>query len=72
MPKDVQVGYWGKFFLSKSGEALALAAQEECVVVTIPGGVTEPWGRGTEGRGYRAWWVWVGVGLGDPRCLFQP
>ena len=54
MPKDVRVGYWGKFFLSKSGEALALAAQEECVVVTIPGGVTEPWRGSTEGHGQLA------------------
>jgi len=64
VPKDVRVGYWGKFFLSKSGEALALAAQEECGVVTIPGGVTEPWRGSTEGHGQLALWGWVGGGLG--------
>jgi len=26
--------------------------------VTIPGGVPEPWGCGTEGRGQWAWWGW--------------
>ena len=35
--------------------------------VTIPGGVPEPWGCGTEGRGYGHGGVgWVGLGdLGD-------
>ena len=40
--------------------------------VTVPGGVSEPWGCGTEGRGQWAWWGWVGVGLGDLGGLFQP
>ena len=38
--------------------------------VTVPGGVEEPCGCGTEGRGQ---WVWEGglmVGLGDLRGLF--
>ena len=32
--------------------------------VTIPGGVPEPWGCGTEGRGQWAWWGGLGLGLG--------
>jgi len=39
--------------------------------VTIPGGVEEPCGCGTEGRGQWAWWGWVDVGQGDLRGLFQ-
>ena len=38
--------------------------------VTIPGGVPEPWGCGTEGRGQWAWRAELGLGrLGG---LFQP
>ena len=32
--------------------------------VTIPGGVPEPWGCGTEGRGQWAWRDGLGLGLG--------
>ena len=32
--------------------------------VTIPGGVPEPWGCGTEGRGQWAWWGGLGLDLG--------
>ena len=39
--------------------------------VTIPGGVPEPWGCGTEGRGQWAWGV-GGGGRGDLRGLLQP
>jgi len=28
--------------------------------VTVPGGVPEPCGCGTEGRGLWAWWGWAG------------
>ena len=38
--------------------------------VPIPGGVPEPWGCGTEGRGQWAWWGWAGVGLVDLSGLF--
>ena len=30
--------------------------------VTIPGGVQEPYGCGTEGHGQWAWWGWAGLG----------
>ena len=40
--------------------------------VTVPGGVQELWGCGTEGHSYWAWWGWVGVGFGGHRGLFQP
>ena len=33
-------------------------------VVTIPGGVPEPWRCGTEGRGQWAWWGGLGLGMG--------
>ena len=46
--------------LRKSGEALAQAAQGGGGV-TIPEGVPEPWGCGTEGRGQ--WARWGGLGL---------
>ena len=39
--------------------------------VTIPGGVPELWGCGTEGCGQWVWWWWAGVGLGDISDLFQ-
>ena len=29
--------------------------------VTVPGGVQEPCGCGTEGRGKWAWWGWAGI-----------
>ena len=29
--------------------------------VTVPGGVPEPWGCGTEGRGQWAWWGGLGL-----------
>lgn len=32
--------------------------------VTIPGGVPEPWGCGTAGRGHWAWWGGLGFDLG--------
>ena len=32
--------------------------------VTVPGGVPEPWGCGTEGRGQWARWDGLGLGLG--------
>jgi len=40
--------------------------------VTLPGGVPELWGRGTEGRGQWAWWDGTGVGVGDFGGLLQP
>jgi len=39
------------------------------VGVTILGGVPEQWRCGTELHGQWAWWVWVGLGLGDLRDL---
>ena len=41
--------------LRESSEAVAQAAQGGGAV-TIPGGVQEPCGCGTEGRGQWAWW----------------
>ncbi len=55
---DVQVGYEEKFLLRKSGAAVAQAAQGGGGV-TVPGGVPEPCGCGTEGRGQWAWWGWA-------------
>ena len=51
--------------LRKSGEQAAQGGGG----VTIPAGVQEPRGCGTEGHGQWAWWGWVG--LGDLRNLFQ-
>ena len=40
------------------------------VTAQVSGGVPEPWGCGTAGRG---WWAqWAGVGLDDLSGLFQP
>jgi len=44
---DEQVGYWEQFLLRKSSEAVAQAAQGGGEV-TVPGGVQEPSGYGTE------------------------
>jgi len=41
---------------SQSGEAVAQAAQGGGGV-TIPGGVPEPCGWGTEGHGQCSWWL---------------
>jgi len=57
--------------LFKSSEAVAQATQGGGGV-TIPGGVEEPCGCGTEGRGQWAWGGRLMVELGDPRGLFQP
>jgi len=46
------------FLLQKSSEAVAQAAQEGGRV-TIPRGVQEPCGCGTEGHGQWAWWGWI-------------
>ena len=56
---EVQVGYKEKFLLIKSGEAVAQAAQGDGGV-TVPGGVQELCGCGTEGCGQRVWWGWAG------------
>ena len=40
------------------------------VGVTVPGGIQECCGCGTEGRGQLEWWGWVG--LGDLNGLLQP
>ena len=49
MPGEGQVGYSGKSLLQKSGDAVTQLPTEW--EVTIPGGVPELWGSGTEGRG---------------------
>ena len=54
--REVQVGYQETFLLSKSSAAVAQAAQGGGAV-TVPGGVQERCGCGTEGRGQWAWWV---------------
>ena len=59
------------FLLRKGGAAVAQAAQGGGEV-TIPGGVPEPCGCGTEGRGQWAGGDGLVVGLGDLRGLFQP
>ena len=67
---EVQVGYWEEFLLSKSGEAVAQAAQGGGAV-TVPGGVEESCGCGTEGCGQWVWWAGLMVGLDDLRGFFQ-
>ena len=57
-----------KFF---SFKAVAQAAQGGGGV-TIPGGVEEPHGRGTEGHGQLAWCDGLMVGLDALSGLFQP
>jgi len=58
-----------KFLLRKSGEAVAQAVHKGCGV-TVPEGVIEPCGCGTEGHGQ---WAWCdGLLLGGLRGLFQP
>ena len=54
MPVEVQA-ILGNFLLRKNGEAVAQAAQGGGAA-TIPGGVEEPCGCGTEGRGQWARW----------------
>ena len=70
MPGGVQVGYGEKCILRKSGAAVAQAAQGGGAV-TIPGGVPEPCGCGTEdvvsGHGGDG----LAAGLGDLGGLFQ-
>ena len=44
---------------SESGAAVAQAAQGGGAVAA-PGGVQDPCGCGTEGRGQWGWWGWVG------------
>jgi len=56
---DVQVGYEEKFLLRKSGAAVSQAAQGGGGV-TVPGGVPELCGCGTEGHGQWARWGWAG------------
>ena len=55
---------WILGIVRKSSEAVAQAAQGGGAV-TIPGGVQEPHGCGTERRGQWAWWGGLTVGLGD-------
>lgn len=55
MLREVQVGYEERFLLNSSGEAVAQAARGGRVV-TVPGGVQEPWRCSTEGCGVWAWW----------------
>jgi len=50
LPREVQVGYGEQFLLSKSGEAVAQAAQGGGGV-TVPEGIQETWRCGTEGCG---------------------
>ena len=49
-----QMGYEEEFLLQKSGEAVAQAAQGGGAV-TVHGGVQDPCGCGTEGRGLVVW-----------------
>ena len=56
---EVQVRYQEEFLLRESSEAVAQAAQGGGAV-TVPGGVEEPCGCGTEGHGQWAWWGWAG------------
>ena len=67
----VQVGYEEEFLLRKSSEAVAQAAQGGGGV-TVPGGVPEPCGCGTEdvvsGHGGDG----LTVGLDDVRGLLKP
>ena len=58
MPGDIQAGYWEKQLLQTNGEAVAQAAQGSGGIIIL-GGVGEPCGCGTEGRGR---WVILVVG----------
>ena len=49
-------------YLTKSGSALALAAQGGGGVPAL-GGVQEPWRWGAWGCGQWAWWGWADLGL---------
>ena len=61
----------GNISSQRSSEAVAQAAQGGGGV-TVPGGVPEPCGCGTEGHGQWAWCGGLLVGLGGLRGLFQP
>jgi len=73
MSVEDQFGYYEKFLLRKSGEAVAQAAQGG-VVVPVPGGAQEPRGCGTERRGLvdMALMNQYSVELYDLRGFFQP
>jgi len=67
----IRLGIRKKILLRKNGWALVWAALGGGGV-TVPGGVQDPWRRGTERRGQWAWWRWVEVGQRDLTDLFQP
>lgn len=50
MPGEVQVGYWEKWLLRRSDEALAQAAQRDGGFTAL-GGVQETWRCGSWGHG---------------------
>jgi len=66
VPGEIQVEYQEEFLIRKGGWAVAQAAQGSGGV-TVPGGVQEPCGCGTEQHSG----VGLTVGLGDLRGLFQ-
>ena len=59
------------WMLGKTGNALEQATQGGSKL-TIPGGVREQGGCGTEGQGQWSWWGWVGIGLDDLVGPFRP
>ena len=67
---EVQVGFLENFLLRKSGDAPGVMPRGGSGV-TIPGGVGEPCGCGTEGHGLVVMMRIVGVGLDDLSDLFQ-
>ena len=66
-----QAGYQEKFLLRKSDEAVTQAAQGSGGV-TVPGGVQETCGCGTEGHDQWARCDGLVLGLSDLKDLFQP
>ena len=71
VPGEVQVEYHEEFLLRKSGAAVAQAAQGGGAV-TVPGGVSEPCGCGTEDMVSGHGGGGLVAGPGDLRGLFQP
>ena len=67
-PGEVQSGYYEKFILKKSGDALAQLPRE---VVKSPSlQVLKTHGE-VALRDMRTWWEWVGFGLGDLSALLM-
>ena len=69
--REVQVAYYKKFLLRKSGEVLEQTVQRGGGV-TVPGGVQEPWMCGTEEHRFVGNIGGRWMAGHDLRGLFQP